>query len=107
MAFRITPSLGPDVDQVLPAEGGYWFRPATDTGAANPAKPSYQLGSVVIDNEGHLRKFVRAGSSQIATDTQVIIDANGVATAGSGGWWTKAIIPANAYFHATDTDPSP
>lgn len=107
MAFRITPSLGPDVDQVLPPEGGYWFRPVTDSDADGDALPSYQLGAVVMDDEGHQRKFVRAGSSNIATDTQVTVDGDGVATAGSGGWWTKAAIPANSYFHATDTDPSP
>lgn len=105
MAFRITPSLGPEVDTVY--NPGYWMRPDTDTGLTNDPIPSYQLGSVVIDSDGLRRKWVRAGSSNITTDTQVVVDGDGEATAGSGGWWTKEAIPAGAYFHAVDTDPSP
>lgn len=102
--FRITPVLGPDVWMV--STGYYWDMVAPITDPTDP-DASYQLRSVVVDNDGNHRMHVRAGSSDIPTDTQVTVSADGIATAGSGGWWTQAAIPANSYFHASDVDPSP
>lgn len=94
MANRITPSLGPDVDQI--STQFYW-----DT-INDSDKPSYQLGSKVKANDGYEYMFVKAGGSNIAANTQVQVATDGtfVATAGSGGFYTRAAVPANSFFHA-------
>ena len=90
MVFRITPSLGPDIEQVGPY---YWD-------LNNPAGVSYQLGSRVNGSDGYEYVLVKAGSSDIAAATQVSLDADFVASAGSGGFYTTGAVPADAYFHA-------
>lgn len=90
MSFRVTPSLGPDSDQTGP---GYFD-------AGQPGI-SYQLGVKHWDSAGRERMWVQAGSSNINASTQVQIDGSTfVATAGSGGWYTKDAVVANTYFHA-------
>jgi len=86
MPFRITPSLGPDVEQVGPL-----YYDNEQPGA------SYQLGSVVFGSDGGEYHYVQASANIAATantGTEVIITfpANTVA-AGSGGFYTK---PATA-----------
>lgn len=91
MAFRTTPSLGPDIDQVATQ---FYFQD-------DAAKPTYQLGTRVHGSDGFEYIFVKAGSSNISADTQVQVDGDTfVATAGSGGFYTTAAVPAGAYFHA-------
>lgn len=90
MAFRITPSLGPDVDQ----QGPLYY----DNGAPGI---SYQPGSRVTDNEGRERIWVQA-SAAIAANTQVGINASTfqATSGGTSGWYTVAAVPSGAWFHA-------
>lgn len=91
MAFRTTPSLGPDLDQ---ASTQFYFQDDAST-------PTYQLGTRVHGSDGFEYVFVKAGSSDIPADTQVEIDGTTyVATAGSGGFYAPVDVPANGYFHA-------
>ena len=71
MAFRITPSLGPDVEQLGPVTGFYWdLNNATPDGVQGV---SYQLGSKVVGSDGNEyilvkdRKSTRLNSSHAIT----------------------------------------
>lgn len=93
MAYRTTPSLGPDVDQS--STQFYWDMISTS------AKPSYALGTRVHGSDGFEYLYCKAGASNINAATQVSVDnSTFVATAGAGGFYTVAAVPANAYFHA-------
>ena len=91
MVFRITPSLGPDVEQVITAPAFY------DGG--NVTSPSYQLGSVVRGSDGGEYYWVTASADISATNTtgtevDMTFATHSVATkAGAGGFWTR---PATA-----------
>ena len=95
MAFRITPSLGPEVDTAY--NPGYWM---------STSKPSYQLGSKVVGSDGHDYIFVQASAliaSATGNGTQVAITMPaGTAEAGSGGWYAPpgVAVPSGGYFHA-------
>lgn len=90
MAFRVTPSLGPDSEQ----QGPMYFD------AGQPGV-SFPLGTKHWDSDGRERMWVKAGSNNIAAATQVSIDAGTfIATAGSGGWYTVDAVPKGALFHA-------
>ncbi len=92
MAFTITPTLGPDVEQF---DTGSFY----DLGTLK----SPQLGSAKIGSDGHKYVFVISGGSAIATaGTDVVInETTWVATAGAGTYETPvAAIPANAHFWA-------
>lgn len=96
--FRTTPQLGPQLDDVF-TEIPYW------DATGNITEPSYKLLNKETGNDGADYIWVKAGSSNIAatasTGTQVQIDADGEATAGSGGWYAPVDgVPAGAYFHA-------
>lgn len=92
MPFRITPSLGPDIDQV---STGFYFD------LNNAAGVSPQLGSTVQGSDGFHYTLVQAGGADIATSTQVSVNnTTFVATAGAGGFYTTQAVPANAYFWA-------
>lgn len=98
MVFRITPSLGPDVEQHSTAY--YWdLNNKTLAGVQNA---SYQLGSKVKANDGYEYMHVKAGGSDITAATQVTVATDGtfVATAGSGGFYTVGAVKANEFFHA-------
>ena len=56
--YRITPSLGPDLHQA--ATQFYWDTIGDPTGAG---QPSYQPGSKVTGNDGHVYVFVRAAAN--------------------------------------------
>lgn len=82
MVYRITPSLGPDVEQV----GPLYF----DNGQPGV---SYELGSVVRGSDGGEYHYVRAAgtiAATAATGTQVTLafPANTITT-GTGGFYTK------------------
>lgn|SRR5690349_4459390 len=94
MAFRITPSLGPDLEQH--ALQFYWDlnRPVT--------VPSYPLGSKVIGSDGHDYVLVKAAANLASAGTDVTInETTWVATAGAGTYETPVdSILADEYFHA-------
>lgn len=92
MVFRITPSLGPDLEQH--ATDFYWD--------LNSDTPTYALGSLVHGSDGHEYVLVEAGAafSTIGTDVQ-INETTWVATAGAGGFETPVAGIANGErFHA-------
>lgn len=90
MAFRITPSLGPDSEQTGP---GYFD-------AGQPGI-SFQPGSRHTDSAGRERIWVQA-SGALTADTQVALDAaTFAATApGTSGWYTVAAVADGDWFHA-------
>ena len=98
MVFRITPSLGPDVEQHSTAY--YWD--LDNTTPAGVQLASYQLGSKVNASDGYEYMHVKAGGSNIAAATQVQVTTDGtfVATAGAGGFYTVGAVLANEFFHA-------
>jgi hypothetical protein len=93
MAYRITPSLGPDLEQH--ALQFYWDLNAPDD-------PSYALGSKVIGSDGHEYVLVQAAANIASAGTDVTInETTWVATAGAGDYETPvASILADEYFHA-------
>lgn len=92
MAYRITPSLGPDLEQH--ALQFYWD--------FNFDTPSYALGSKVIGSDGHEYVLVQAAANIASAGTDVTIDeTTWVATAGAGTYETPvASILADEFFHA-------
>lgn len=107
MVFRITPSLGPQVDELFPTSGPYWDNQLAGISIGGVTiEPSYKLGSVVRGSDGGEYIFVRA-SAAIAntanTGTQVALtrvgDGYTVAT-GSGGFWTPpGAVAIGEYIH--------
>jgi hypothetical protein len=91
MAFRITPNLGPDIEQFDP---DFWF---DLTGVDSPLP-----GAAVIGSDGHKYVFVKAGAALATAGTDVLInETTWVATAGAGTYETPvAAIPNNAWFWA-------
>ena len=92
MAFRITPNLGPDIEQT---DTDFWF---DLTGVDSP-----QLGVACVGSDGHKYVYVKAGASAIATaGTDVVInETTWIATAGAGTYETPvASILAGEFFHA-------
>lgn len=86
MVFRITPNLGPELDQQGP---GYYD---LDSARATP-----QLGVVVRGDDGGEYRWVSASAAIAATattGTRVILTfpANTVAT-GAGEYWTPPGVP--------------
>lgn len=94
MTFRITPSLGPDLE--MHALQNYW-----DLNRAVTV-PSYPLGSKVIGQDGHEYVYVKAAANLATAGTDVTInETTWVATAGAGTYETPvANILADEYFHA-------
>lgn len=98
MAFRVTPSLGPDIEQV----GPFYFDAAkgVDKNGTAPAS-SYQLGSRVSTDIGRDAVMAVNGGTPLAADARLNMDANFVATAnGSGTYYTEVAVPAGVRFHA-------
>lgn len=94
--FRITPSLGPDLWQV--GAPYYW-----DLIAANPVNPSYQLGSVVVGNDGHEYVHVKNGTTALAANARInLTEATWTAAADVAGTHVgpAVAVPAGAFFHA-------
>lgn len=96
MAYRITPSLGPDLEQH--ALQNYW-----DLGYTTP---TYALGSKVIGSDGHEYVYVKAAANINTAATVVAInETTWVATAGAGDYETPVdSILENEFFHARKTD---
>lgn len=97
MAFRITPSLGPGLEDI--GSPFYWDTNFPDT-------PSYPLGTRVVGSDGHDYVLVEAGGT-IAASTAVTIAAGTtwIATANTGGEFevpaelTDGVV-AGDFFHA-------
>lgn len=94
MAFRITPSLGPDIEQF---DTDFWF---DLTGLDSPLP-----GATVMGSDGHKYVFVKAAALLATAGTAVTInETTWIATAGAGTYVTPvAAIPANAWFWARQT----
>lgn len=106
MAFRTTPQLGPQLDDVFTGlpywdMGGNNINGNATTGLT---EPSYRLGNKEVGNDGHDYVWVRA-SANIASNaagTQVTITEPAFTVAsGSGGYWTppNVAITSGQYFH--------
>lgn len=100
MAFRTTPQLGPQLDDVFTGLP-YW-----DLGNVSATEPSYKLGSRETGSDGHEYIWVRASaaiSSATGNGTQVTVDEPAMtAAAGSGGWYAPpgVAIASGQFFHA-------
>jgi hypothetical protein len=92
MVYRITPSLGPGLEQH--ALQNYW-----DLGFTTP---TYALGSKVVGSDGHEYVYVKAAANLSSAGTDVTInETTWVATAGAGTYETPvASILADEFFHA-------
>lgn len=108
MAFRVTPSLGPDVEQV----GNPFYWDSAGPAGTLPAGVSYQLGVRVIGSDGADYILVtNANASALAPGVQVEIDDETFeATPGAGGWFVpddltgglngSGNVPPGSFFHA-------
>ena len=100
MDFRITPSLGPAVEEVFPTTGPYWDNQlALISISGVTVDPSYKTDTVVRGSAAGELIFVKASAAVAATattGTQVTLtrvgDGYTIAT-GSGGFYTP---PASA-----------
>lgn len=94
MVYRITPSLGPGLEQH--AEQNYW-----DLGFDTP---TYALGSKVIGSDGHEYVYVQAGAGFASAATGLSInETTWVASLDNTDpvWETPvASILADEFFHA-------
>jgi len=94
MSYRITPTLGPDIEQH--ATKYYWDLNSTGT-------PSYALGTKVVGSDGHDYIHVKAGAD-LAADAEVQInETTFVATAGAGGFTVPVAVKSGEAFHAKRT----
>ena len=95
MVYRITPSLGPELEQH--AEQFYWD-------LNSPDDPSYALGSKVIGSDGHDYVLVKAAANFASAATGLSInETTWVASADVSDpvWETPvASILADEIFHA-------
>lgn len=104
MAFRITPSLGPGIETVIPANQVWFDIP----GAMTLISP--RLGSAVVGSDGHTYVLVQASASiaaAAAPGTQVTITEPAfTAAAGAGGFYAPnstiapSGVPSGAFFWA-------
>lgn len=85
MAFRITPSLGPGIETVIPV-GGVWFDIPGQMALISP-----RLGAKVVGSDGHNYVLVQASgtiAAAAAPGTQVTITEPAfTAAAGAGGFY--------------------
>lgn len=99
MAFRTTPQLGPQIDDVFTGLP-YWDQHGGIT------EPSYRLGNKEVGSDGHDYIWVVASdaiSAASGNGTQVAITEPAfTAEAGSGGWYAppNVAIAEGQYFHA-------
>ncbi len=101
MVFRTNPSLGPNIDQVVPAGESWYDAPVHTYASTPPVIASPQLGDTCHGDDGRLRMWVRASGTiadAAAPGTQVTITVTGpnnvTAATGSGGWYAP---PAAVY----------
>jgi hypothetical protein len=94
MTFRTNPSLGPNIDQVIPAGEAWYEAPVHTYASAAPDIASPQLGDTCWGDDGRLRMWVEASGTiadAAAPGTQVAITVTGAdnvtAATGAGGWY--------------------
>lgn len=97
MAFRTTPQLGPQLDEVIPATG-VWFEPE-----GNVISP--QLGTRESGSDGHVYILCKASAAIAAASapgTEVVITEPAfTAAAGNGGFFAPvAGVASGAFFWA-------
>jgi hypothetical protein len=94
--FRTTPSLGPELTQVIPAAtGSAWYdMPVMTYATTAPMLASPQLGNTEMGSDGRLRMWVEASGTiadAAAPGTQIAITVTGyddvTAATGAGGWY--------------------
>jgi hypothetical protein len=94
--FRITPSLGPGLR--VSRATNHWDTISPNTGAQTP---SYQLGTVVVGNDGRDYIYARATPAFAANARMDIADGTFLATANaSGAWMAPVAVAAGDAFHA-------
>jgi hypothetical protein len=93
MPYRITPTLGPDVEQH--EEKYYWD--------LNSKGTSYALGTVVKGSDGHDYIHVKAEADLAKDDEVEINETTFVAKAGAGGFKAPVAVKAGEHFHAKRT----
>jgi len=91
MSHRISPLLGPDIEQH--ADKYYWELSSIGT-------PSYALGTKVVGSDGLDYIHVKAAAN-LAKDAEVTInETTFLATAGSGDFTVPVAVKSGEYFHA-------
>lgn len=97
MPYRITPSLGPDLNQK--GQPFYW-----DSNRGATASPTYALGSTVKGSDGHDYTLVQSNATLAAGAACQFTDGTWVATAGGSAYVVPADLTggvvAGDYFHA-------
>ena len=96
MAFRSTPQLGPQIEDVFPGLP-YWDNIPGHT------TPSYELGNPEQGSDGHDYIWVRNGDTALTASARVNLnETTWLATANASGTHMAppVAVPANAYFHA-------
>lgn len=92
--YRITPSLGPDLHQA--ATQFYWDTIGDPTGTG---QPSYQPGSKVTGNDGHVYVFVRAAANIAANGSFGINETTWATTTGTT-YTAPVAVTSGQWFHA-------
>lgn len=100
MAFRTTPQLGPQIDEVV--TGLPYYDAHLGVGRpANTGAPSPKLGTRETGSDGHDYIWVQASASIDAgsgNGTQVIVDEPAfTAATGSGGWYAPPSVAIAQY----------
>lgn len=91
MTIRTNPSLGPSLDDVMPADGS-WF---DVNGTVSP-----QYGDVSFDENGYKRVWATS-ATVLNAGTAIAIDDSGNATASVGGAYKAPVgVPAGGSFWA-------
>jgi hypothetical protein len=101
--FRTSPSLGPDLHQVVPADGA-WYEGAGRGAAGAGQAMSPQTGDTCFGDDGREYMWVEASgtiadASSPGTQIALTVNAAGsdprvTAAAGSGGWYAP---PTSVY----------
>lgn len=94
--FRMNPSLGPDLHQVVKSDLA-WYDPAGKGAGGAGRAMSPQTGDTAFGDDGRLYMWVESSGSisiHASNNTQVAITDNGVSAdprftiaTGSGGWY--------------------
>lgn len=105
MAFRSTPQLGPQIEDVFTGLPYWDSQNGVGRGAASvaAANPSYRLGNPEMGTDGHKYVWVRNGGTALTASARVNInETTWAATANASGTHMAppVAVPANAYFHA-------
>ena len=91
MAFRTTPQLGPQIDEVFTGVPYWDSQLGLSIGDAD-IDPSYRLGNKEVGSDGHDYVWVKASAAIAATPTtgtQVTVTQPGfTVAAGAGGYFT-------------------